>query len=183
MEGILGIWCIGILQLAVVTSAAQPSFVTDGVDWSAYLARSDLKWNCSGAALPTSWKEAAFTGNGMISPTAFHSSGDVVHHHLQAGAGRVSTPRIGSETHAPWFRHHANIFVQCFLLPALAVAGSATGTNTIFMADAVTETEVRIDIPTRDRLTNLPRVQTPNLNGGGGGGGGSGGGVLPPFSP
>jgi hypothetical protein len=110
MRLVNGIWCIGVLQLAVVTPAAQPPFVTDAVDWSAsYMARSDLKWNCSGTTLPTSWKEAAFTGNGMISLTAFHSSGDTVHHHLQAGAGRVSTPRIGSETHAPWFRHHANI--------------------------------------------------------------------------
>ena len=75
-----------------VASPVPPSFVTDSIDWADFLARADMKWNYSTATLPVSWKEAAFTGNGLLSLSASHSSNDTLRFHV----GRADVWACGS---------------------------------------------------------------------------------------
>ena len=53
------------------------------VDWSSFLARADMIWEHDNHSLPTSWTEAAFTGNGLLSIAAvYQPSGNVVQFEL-----------------------------------------------------------------------------------------------------
>lgn len=73
-----------------------PSFLRDEIDWSTFLARADMVWEFDtaslGAPLPTSWGEAAFSGNGLLSIAAVFQSEHVVQFEL----GRADVWSCGS---------------------------------------------------------------------------------------
>ncbi len=55
-------------------STVQGADVRAGVDWDAFLSRSDLVWT----QMPTQWSEGAFTGNGLVG-TIFWQEGNALY--------------------------------------------------------------------------------------------------------
>ncbi|WP_018757938.1 glycosyl hydrolase family 95 catalytic domain-containing protein [Paenibacillus terrigena] len=54
-----------------VNAAEGVQDVNASIDWSSYLARSDMKWDI----LPSSWKEGVFLGNGLLGTMFWQQAG------------------------------------------------------------------------------------------------------------
>ena len=62
------------------------------IDWPSFMARADMIWEHDNRSLPTSWGEAAFTGNGLLSVAAvYQPRGDT----LQFELGRADVWACG----------------------------------------------------------------------------------------
>ena len=82
------------LERSTSLGTPAPSFLRDEINWSAFLARADMVWEFGNASapLPTSWGEAAFSANGLLSIAALFQSDHVVQFEL----GRADVWSCGS---------------------------------------------------------------------------------------
>ncbi|RMD76057.1 MAG: hypothetical protein D6820_13400, partial [Lentisphaerae bacterium] len=66
----------------------------EDIEWTSYLAQSDLLWN----RIPAGWEEAPFVGNGLLGSMLFRHNDHEIK--IQIGRGDVQEHRMASGKHA-----------------------------------------------------------------------------------
>ncbi len=104
-----------VLLAAWVASAAADDVPRVRVDWPAFLARHDMVWQ----RLPTNWREAPWTGNGMLGSMLWFEGNEL---RVQVFRGDVQTHRPMTQGMACYTRSRLQIG-SFYLTPAGAPTG------------------------------------------------------------
>lgn len=78
MSTLRGIAAVGLLWAAAgaaPAAPADPAAVQDRIDWPAFLARHDLRWD----RIPRQWHEGAFLGNGLLGTMIWAQDAEALH--------------------------------------------------------------------------------------------------------